>query len=212
LLLLFDGVHGDVPFNEAVVAGAWFAGCPEGTPRCEPALRGRSAVFWAWVVGAAGAAACGGAGPFVAVAAAGADAAGFGAGAAVAGADVAVPGVGFADAGAAVRPEAELCPAGCVIDPAGQGVVFWPTATAAEIRNKQNHLMFLFNFIVTSKKDFLGLVKETMVDVVNVEEHVGQIHIDLRLFIYLLSFCSAFRQRAKQVGWHENQKKSKTSF
>jgi hypothetical protein len=153
LLLLFGGVHGDVPFNDAGVAGTRFGGCPEGTPCCGPALRGRGAVFWAWVVGAG---VCGAA-ELGAVAAA--DAAVFDAGAAVAGADVAAPGVVFADAGAAVRPEAELCPAGGVIDPAGQGVAFWPTANAAEIRNKQNHIMmFLFNFIVTSQKNVLAWV------------------------------------------------------
>jgi hypothetical protein len=42
-------------------------------------------------------------------------------------------------------------------------------------------------------------VKETMVDVVNVEEHFAQIHIGARFFIRLLSFSGAFsRSHAKK--------------
>jgi hypothetical protein len=81
--------------------------------------------------------------PGVVAAVAGVDAARLGAGAAACG-------VVFVDTVAAGDPDDELCP----IDPAppepdsaAHGAVFWPTARVAEIRNNQNHIMFVFNFM-----------------------------------------------------------------
>ena len=143
---MLDGVHGDnVLFNDAVVAApldARFVVCAEGTPRCEPKLRGLGEMFWAR----------GGSVPPCGIADPGAVAAVVAAEAAVRGVDaaVAVPGVVLVDTGAAGRPDEELCPAGPALpepDPAGHGTVFWPTARVAETRNNHNHIMFLFSFM-----------------------------------------------------------------
>ena len=130
-------------FNDAVVVAPLdvrFGICAEGKPRCELTVRGGGVVFRA----------CGVAAPPCGIADPGAVAAVVAVDAAVRGVDaaVAVPGVVFVDAGAAGRPDEELCPAGPALpepDPAGHGVVFWPTARVAEIRNK--HIMFVFSFM-----------------------------------------------------------------